>query len=73
MNIAEDGSVVSKKTMNFLFIAELNKKAKNLSVMKRVSPDRSEGKDTNGNPSAKDFIRLEEGRRCRGFQDCLRY
>lgn len=47
---------MSKITTNFPFIAEFNEKAKNLSVMKRVSPERSHGKDTNWNPSAKDFI-----------------
>lgn len=53
LNIAEESSVVSKKIMDFPFIAVLNEKARNLSVMKRVSPDRSYGKNTYWNPSAK--------------------
>lgn len=67
LNIVEDGFVVLKKIINFFFIVELNKKVKNLLVMKRVSLDRLEGKDINGNFLVKDFISLEEGRRCRGF------
>lgn len=47
LNLARDSSVVSKKTMNFPFIAELNKKAKNLSLMKRISPGNSHGNDIN--------------------------
>lgn len=53
LNIAEESSVVSKKIRDFPFIAVLNEKARNLSVMKRVSPDRSYGKNTYWNPSAK--------------------
>lgn len=49
LNIAEDSSVVSKITTNFPFIAKLNEKAKNISVMKRVSPHRSHGTDRNWN------------------------
>ena len=47
LNLARDSFVVSKKTMNFPFIAELNEKAKNLSVTKRMSPGSSHGNDIN--------------------------
>ena len=72
LNTAWDSSVVSQKTVNFPFIAELNEKAKNPSVMKRMSPVSSHGNDINWSPSAKDFISSGECRWSKDFQDSIK-